>query len=198
MNAKKQHSKVRMSGWYYGVAIVGLLLVGALILTLAGEYFIGSGVHAVYPQGVSFTGSGHFSRMTCYGVAWMRDNQDPQPCPLVIHLSTGDMSPIDLSTPETLLARGWTKILEDKEPVAELPQILILQYREGDYAAHVYYADGILTTVTLGMQAVALAKPDARGIAVSFQGKRVPLPLPEGELLEILGVPTLRTRGAGY
>src|SRR5262249_10174245 len=138
---------VRMSGWVWALVIVGLLLGAAVLATLAGEYFLGSGVHAQSPRGVSFTGGGHFFRMTYYGVAWVRDGHEP--CPLVIHLAGGDVSAADFADPNALLARGWTRLTDDQGLARGLPQIL--EYREGDYAAHLSYSnpDSVLMAVTV-------------------------------------------------
>src|SRR6187200_2587587 len=94
--------------------VLGLLLVGALLWTLARAYFV-VGVSAEYPQGVSFTGHGQIGRMTYYGLAWIWDSREPRPCPLVIHLADGDMAAADLAAPEQLLARGWCRFTDDQE-----------------------------------------------------------------------------------
>src|SRR5436190_23171887 len=102
-----------MTGWTLGLLIVGVLFVVAVLLTLAGEYFLGSGVHAEYSRNVSFTGGGHFFRLTYYGVAWVRDARDPRSCPLVLHLSGGDLTAAELAEPGALRARGWTSVQGD-------------------------------------------------------------------------------------
>ena len=180
-----------MSEWGYGLVVLGLLLAGALLWTLARAYFV-VGVYAEYPQGVSFTGHGQIGRMTYYGLAWIRDDREPRPCPLVIHLADGDMAAADLAAPERLLARGWTRFTDDQELARGLP--LVLGYQEGDYGVHLSYAGGTLTCVTVGVESAAAVRPDARGIAVSLRGGRVSLPVPEAELVRVLGAPTRRTR----
>ena len=186
-----------MSGWTLGLVMVGALLVFAALLTLAAEYFLGSGVHAEYPHGVSFTGGGHFHRLTYYGVAWIRDPQGPPACPLVVHLAAGDVTAAELADARALEARGWTRVQGGDPP--GLP--LLLEYREGDYAAHVTYANpdgGAVNAVTVGVTGMGSARPEARGIAVTFQGQRLALPAAEQNLLSQLGPPLRRTRGAAY
>ncbi len=188
---------VRMSGWGWCLVLLGVLFGVYVLLTLAGEYYLGSGVHAEYPDGVSFTGGGHFSRMTYYGVAWVRDADDPRPCPLVVHLAGGDLTAADLADPDALRARGWVSVTDDAQLAAGLP--LLLEYREGDYAVHITYHAGVPVAVTVGFAIHGVAAwPEAQGIPVSFRGGRVSLPAPEQDLIRALGPPTRRTRGAAY
>src|SRR4051794_10986832 len=85
----------RMGEWGCGLAVLGLVLAGALLWVLARAYFV-VGVSAEYPQGMSFTGRGPSGRITYYGLAWIREDRDPRPCPLVIHLADGDLAAADL------------------------------------------------------------------------------------------------------
>lgn len=187
-----------MNGWTIALILLGVALAAALLLTLAGEYFLGSGVYAEYPGGVGFSGGGHFGRLYYYGVAWVRPADDPRPCPLVVHLAGGDLTGAEFADSGAMLARGWTSVTSPEQAATGLPLILI--YREGDYAVNLSYApsDGALTAVTVGVAGMGSAKPTARGIPVSLRDKRVSLPAPERELFEALGPPARRTRGAAY
>src|SRR5262245_20760133 len=148
----------RMGGWGCGLVVLGLVLAGAVLWALAGEYFGGSGVYAEYPEGVAFSGHGQFGRMTYYGLAWIRDDRDPRPCPLVIHRAGGDLAAADLVDPEPLLARGWVRFTSDQELARGLP--LVLVYREGDYGVHLTYHGEVLVCVTVGAETAAAVRPD--------------------------------------
>ena len=60
--------------------------------------------HLVNPQGVTFTGWHVPNFEICN---WDRDPNNPQPCPLVIHLPAGDLGDKELSDAAALKRAGW-------------------------------------------------------------------------------------------
>ena len=130
--------------------------------------------HLVYPQGVSFTGWYVPNFETCN---WNRDPNNPQPCPLVIHLSAGDMGAKELSDAAALKRAGWEE--QDNGN---------LVLRAGKGLACCSHQGGVLVGVSVS------ALPSAGGgpIVVSVGGKRTSLPATAEAITAALGQPLRR------
>jgi hypothetical protein len=124
--------------------------------------------------------------------AWGGDGADPGPCPLAFYLADGEVTAADLAVPDRLLARGWVRC---EDPIPGRVQILI--YWQGDYHVTATYHGGELVGVAAGPSSAGAARPDARGLDVGYEGRRVSLPAAEPELFRALGDPLTRTHGAG-
>src|SRR5262249_10509427 len=61
----------------------------------------------IYPNGVTLFSRGG----VCSSVQWQNDN--PGPCPLVLHLPAGDLGARELADPQVLQARGWVQGFRD-------------------------------------------------------------------------------------
>jgi len=77
--------------WRLGLclAILAAPLLLALVFSLL-EVYSGWLVFAAYPGPVEFMGNGRLFGTTYVSVKWVSDSAVPGPCPLVVHLGTGD------------------------------------------------------------------------------------------------------------
>ena len=60
--------------------------------------------HLVYPDGVKIIGWHVPNFEVCL---WDRDPKNPRPCPLVVHLPTGDVGSKELADAAGLKRAGW-------------------------------------------------------------------------------------------
>jgi hypothetical protein len=81
-----------------------ILLAVAVVLPAAG--CMTKPRHLYYPQGVTITG---WHRPDFEIVNWNRDANNPQPCPLVVHLPSGDLGEKELADANGLRRAGWTE-----------------------------------------------------------------------------------------
>jgi hypothetical protein len=114
-------------------------------------------------------------------VGWSRDANNPQPCPLVVHLPDGDYSDKELSDPKLLVARGWVA----DQPVDGLRP---LTYRRGNLVVQVAHRGGVLELVNIN----ALTCPEPQEGIVSIGGKLLTLPVSDDEMVRLLGQPIRR------
>ena len=147
-----------------------LLLAATLALPSAGCMM--KPRHLVFPQGVMFTGWYVPNFEICN---WDRDPNNPQPCPLVVHLSAGDLTDRELSDSAALKRAGWKE---------ESNGNLILRADKGLVCCS--YQGGVLTGVSVS----ALSSGDV--IAFSVGGRRLVLPATDEAVAAVLGPPLRR------
>jgi hypothetical protein len=134
---------------------------------------------AKYAQGITFIGR-HKAKFEI--VAWARARNNPQPCPLIVHLPQGDFAEKELADPKTLIARGWAAT---EKPDHGLSQ---LSYRRGNLVVWAAHRGGMLEMA--GVNALTCSEPQM-GI-VSIDGKRFSLPISEDDMIRLLGQPNRR------
>jgi hypothetical protein len=189
---------------YLWLAVATLALVFGLHLVfhLAAEY-AGVCAGAEYEPGVGFSGVSHFGKATYNAVRWYPNPQDPEPCPLRIHLPDGDLGAAELASPDTLLARGWKELVQDEAMTPELAEALrslpvvrddnpprVLQRWHGALLLSVTFGEGGLRAVWVGRGPLERQE----GI-LSVAGKRLSLPITDAEADRILGEPLGRRQG---
>jgi hypothetical protein len=188
------------------VRSLACLLVLGLALSLVRAYF-GSLVFATYPGLVEFMGHSRLFRSTYFSVKWVRDAASPDPCPLVVHLPAGDVGDKDLAEPGGLLRLGWEEVPYPPLP-AEAARLLgpqwdhglprVVKFGHGDLRVATQHTDGELTGVWVwvvepGYETLACSA-GATQYAISIAGRRVTLPLPEAEMIRVLGMPEGRRK----
>jgi hypothetical protein len=164
-------------------------------------------VFATYPGPLEFTGHSRLFRSTYFAIKWVRDAASPGPCPLTVHLPTGDVGDKDFAQPGGLLRRGWQEIpypplpaeaarLLGPDPSQGLPQVV--KFGHGDLRVATQHIKGELTSVWIwlvepGHETLA-CNPGAASYALGIAGRRITLPLAESEMIRVLGKPEGRRR----
>jgi hypothetical protein len=133
--------------------------------------------HLVYLQGVTFTGW-HTPNFEICG--WDRDPNNPRPCPLVVHLPTGDLGDKELSDALALKRAGW------EEQDNGHGNTLLL--RAGTAQVCCNYQGGVL----VGVSVSALPGVGGGPVVFSVGGKRVSLPATDQAITTALGQPVRR------
>jgi hypothetical protein len=129
-----------------------------------------------YPNGVTFhqTSDQQFPKVT-----WSADDWDrPGPCPLVIHLPTGDLDATHLGSLDQLRNDGWT------EEVAGLG----INLSSPGQVVECHFRNRALTHITVNAE----AETSNVHIAVSYHGRRVLLPATADTIIAALGAPSNR------
>ena len=111
-------------------------------------------------------------------VSWHATNyENPEPCPLTIHLQSGDLHPDALSSQDTMEAKGWTE--EKNSPRG---QNIILAKN------HVIcsFVNKKLTMI----QVYAERGDPPQKVAITISGKRIDLPATKATIVQVLGPPT--------
>jgi hypothetical protein len=186
-------------------SLAGLLVLG-LTLSLVCAYF-GSLAFASYPGTVEFMGHSRLFGTTYFAVKWLHDPAAPGSCSLVIHLPTGDVGEKELAEAGGLLKLGWKEVPYPPMPAEAaallgpdrdqgLPQVVKFGY--GDLRVATQHNGGELTSVWVwlvepGHETMAWSAGASR-YSISINGKRIPLPLPEAEMVRVLGVPEGRRK----
>jgi len=186
--------------------MVGLTAAFQLYLEISGVL-----VQAAYAPNLSFTGISHFGRATYAGFSWFQNPQKPGPCPLVIHLADRDLGVEDLGNVERLRARAFRPDLPDERTTAMLMKVaaqakIPYQPLPPNYVrrdGHLLISVGIdpkgphagLRSVWVGYRMAEPRPWPRRSGIVSIGGKRLPLPVTDTELAEILGPPLWRQQG---
>ena len=150
-----------------------LLLIAAVALTLPAGGCMAKPRFLIYPQGITFTGWHNPNFESC---AWTRDPNNPRPCPIVIHLPTGDLGEKELSDAAALKRAGWAE---------NGPTGLMLR---GNPMVLCQYENGVLVNVTLSVLPGNGGGPGA----LSIDGKRVTLPATDEAITQVLGAPLRR------
>ncbi len=130
--------------------------------------------HLAYPQGVTFTGWHVPNFEIC---SWDRNPNNPQPCPLVIHLPAGDLGAQELSDAAALKRAGWEE-QDNGNLVLRTGKGLVCCSQQG----------GVLVGVSVG----ALPGDGGGPIAFSVGGKRASLPATDEAITAVLGQPVRR------
>ena len=130
--------------------------------------------HLVYPQGVTFTGWYVPNFEICN---WDRDPNNPQPCPLVIHLPAGDLGDKELSDVAALKRAGWQE-QDNGNLVLRASKGLVCCSHQG--------------RVLVGVSVSALPSAGGGPIAVSVGGKRISLPATDETITAALRQPVRR------
>jgi hypothetical protein len=159
------------------------LMVWCLLLIAGCTRPPGERVDAHYPQGLHFYGD----RRAYNGLGWEADPNNPQPCPLVLHLPEGNVDARGLADPKHLLAHGWVESYRDHG-------LALVQYTWKELESGAEKSLAQVTLVKGSLQGVLFRTTGGRSADV--QGKRVTLPLTEAELEQLLGKP-LRRRYTG-
>lgn len=152
----------------------GLLLAAGCFLSQASQSH-----NAVYPGGLSLgarAASGEYTSLQ-----WQREHAGgPQPCPLTLHLPGGDLGPADLADAKLLRRRGWFEQYRD-----DARAMVAYQWEDVRNGAEVSLAQVML--VDGAIDRVLVRTTDA--LAVSVNGRRVPLPVAGAEMERLLGKP---------
>jgi hypothetical protein len=146
----------------------------AVVFAIAASGCMNKPRHLHYSNGVTIVGwhVPHFE-----ACLWSQDPNNPQPCPLVVHLPAGDIAENELADAETLKQRGWEEQGNGNLALRTDNGILVCGYRGRALVA--------ATVSTL---------PGNGGgpIAVSIGGKRFSLPATDEEIIAALGQPDQR------
>ena len=111
-------------------------------------------------------------------VSWSRDANNPQPCPIVLHLPGADLDEKKLADRKALKALGWAE--EDQGPGRTQ-----LSFRRRNLVIWVRYELGALAQVGVN----ALTEREAVAEIVSVNGRKLSFPVSEEELVRALGNP---------
>jgi hypothetical protein len=130
--------------------------------------------HLVYPQGVTFTGWHMPDFEICN---WDRDPNNPQPCPLAIHMPAGDLGDKELSDAAALKRAGWEEQAGGNLVLRADKGLVCCSHRGG---------------VLVGVSVSALPRAGGGPIALSVGGKRISLPATDGAITAVLGQPVRR------
>jgi hypothetical protein len=186
--------------WYLSV-----VLVAGLALSLVGAY-LGCLIFATYPGPLEFVGHSRLSGTFYVGVKWVRDPAAPVPCPLTVHLRAGDVSETEFAQPGSLLNFGMQEVPYELAPEVVaffgpdwqegLPRVV--KFGHADLRVATQHTGGQLTSVSVwvvepGHETLA-SSPRGTGYSISVDGKSLTLPLPEKELIRILGAPQHRRK----
>jgi hypothetical protein len=134
--------------------------------------------HLVYPGGVTFTGWYAPNFETCI---WMRDANNPQPCPLVVHLPAGDLGDKELSDAKALKRAGWAE-RDAGDGRTELT------LRANPPMVACWYQGGVLAGVSVSTLSGNGGGPGT----FSVNGKRLSLPATDEAITQALGEPLRR------
>jgi hypothetical protein len=187
-----------MIGCIWGAAAL-LVLAGALFLLQASFRTL---VFASYPGTFEFTGTRRFWDTHYVALKWVRDQNDPGPCPVVIHTDLGDIGSSEFAEPDRLLARGWVVVPYPPIPPEAAALIRdaggeerppVLKYGWGDLRVCPQFTDGALVSVSVWVsdpahEAMATRAQAAR-YPISVGGRQIRLPLSQAELFQALGPP---------
>ena len=161
------------------LSLAGIWMGGCLLLTAGCSPELSSQTRqAFYPSGVTFIakGTGAYDALQ-----WQNDNaNNPQPCPLVLHLPGGDLTAKELADPKLLHSRGWRESYRDD--ARGLVEFRWLESENGveKSLAQVTLAGGNLDRVLVRT---------TEDLSASLDGKRVPLPITAEQLEQLLGQP---------
>ena len=149
-----------------------VLVVAALALSAGG--CMGKPRHLVYPQGVAFVGWHVPNFEICI---WDRDPNNPQPCPLVVHLPAGDLSDKELSDATAVKRAGWEEQNNGNLILRANKALVCCSHRGG---------------ALVGVSVSALPGNGGGPITFSVDGKRVSLPATDEAITTALGPPVRR------
>jgi hypothetical protein len=195
-----QRRFLRIGLWYLAV-VFGFGLVLSLV-----EAYMGSLVFATYRGPLEFTGHKRLFSTTYVSIKWVRDPAVPAPCPLIVHLTAGDVGEREFAEPGSLLNFGMREVPYEITPEAaalfgpnwpdDLPRVV--KFGQGDLRVATQHTGGQLTGVWVcvvepGHETVARS-PGGTQYPISVNGRRLTLPLPEAELVRLLGVPESRRK----
>jgi len=165
----------------YIYSLAGIWLAGCLALGCIPALSTRSS-RAIYPGGVSFFANGQgaykgaYYSLECLAAG---ANQ-PQPCPVVLHLPGGDLTAQDLADSKKLQDRGWVESFRDNGGVTVEYQWKEMAGDAEQTLAQVTLTGGVLTRVLLRT---------TDGVSASIDGKRVALPITAAKLEELMGKP---------
>ena len=134
--------------------------------------------HLVYPDGVVFTGWHVPNFEICN---WSRDPNNPQPCPVVVHLPAGDLGDKELSDAAALKWAGWEEQDNGNGNTS-------LWLRAGTGQVNCNYRGAAL----VGASVSTLSSAGSGPVALSVNGKRVILPATAEAITATLGQPLRR------
>jgi hypothetical protein len=129
-----------------------------------------------YPQGIHFMGWNYDSEYEI--VSWSGKGNNPQPCPLVIHLPGGDVDEKKLSDRKALKALGWTETDYGNGWIK-------MEFRQENLVVSANYERGVF--VQAGVNTLTCPEPAAD--IVSINGQKLTLPVSESDLVRALGKP---------
>jgi hypothetical protein len=109
------------------------------------------------------------------------DPKNPQPCPLVVHLPTGDLGDKELADPNGLKRAGW----EERDVGKGITELL---FRAGPPMVVCQYRGGAL----IGVGVSTLSGNGGGPGSLSVNGKRVTLPATDEAIVSVLGQPRVR------
>jgi hypothetical protein len=130
--------------------------------------------HLVYPHGVTFVGWHVPTFEICI---WDRDPNNPQPCPLVVHLPAGDLSAKELSDAAALKRAGWEEQDNGNLILRANNAMVCCSHRGG---------------VLVGVSVSVLPGNGGGTITLRADGKRVSLPATDEAITTALGPPVRR------
>ena len=151
-----------------------LLLIAVAAFALPAGVCMAKPRHLVYPQGITFTGWHNPNFESC---AWTRDPNNPGPCPVAVHLPTGDLGEKELSDVNALKRAGWTETGPTGLMLRANPPLVVCLYE-----------NGVLTSVTMSTLPGNGGGPGV----LSIDGKRVTLPTTDEAITRVLGPPLRR------
>ena len=154
---------------------VALLVVGAALLASG---CMNKPRHLFYPDGVTIVGWRVPNFEYCI---WTRAPNAPGPCPLVVHLPTGDLGDKELSDAAALKRAGWEE---------ETNGNLLLRVGTGLVVCG--YQGGVLNGVTVSVRVSTFATNRNGPIEFSVGGKRLSLPNTDEGITAALGQPLRR------
>src|SRR5207247_1373573 len=142
-----------------------------------------------------------------FSVKWVRGPAAAGSCPLVIHLPTGDIGEKEFAEAGGLLRLGWKEVAYPPPP-AEIVALVgpdwdhglpkVVKFGHDDLRVATQHTAGELTGVWVwvveqGHETMASSLGSAR-YSISIDGRRVTLPLPEAEMVQVLGAPEGRRK----
>lgn len=146
----------------------------AVVFAIAASGCMNKPRHLRYSNGVTIVGWHAPDFEACL---WSQDPNNPQPCPLVVHLPAGDLSENELSDAAALKQAGWQEQTNGNLALRTDNGVLVCGYRGQALVA---------ATVS------RLPGNGGGPIAVSIGGKRFSLPATDEEIIAALGQPDQR------
>ena len=134
--------------------------------------------HLIYPQDVTFTGWHNPDFEIC---SWGCAPNNPKPCPLVVHLPTGDLGDKELADAIALRRAGW------EERVIGNGRIELV-LRAKPPLVRCWYQGGVL----VGVEVNTLPGNGGGPGVLSIDGKKVTLPSKDEGIIQALGQPLRR------
>ena len=158
-----------MPPWLWITVGLGWTIILMLLVRIVWRALFAQTILTRYPGGIELGGTAYGGQATYRCLQWLIDPNDPQPCPLALHLPGGDLVGDALC--------DWNATYEARKLGA--PQEL---------EVFPYHQYGKIIGVSIRM--IPEGPLWARPVTVSVAGTRFQLPLSEKEAVRLLGEPT--------